>query len=68
MIKVKHMEKTITSIFILASINAFAQTETYNKEDLAKELQPLKSSIQTLQKENRSLKFEIINLNHYCPR
>jgi cell division septum initiation protein DivIVA len=63
MIKVKHMEKTITSIFILASINAFAQTETYNKEDLAKELQPLKSSIQTLQKENRSLKFEIINLN-----
>jgi len=62
------MEKTITSIFILASINAFAQTETYNKEDLAKELQPLKSSIQTLQKENRSLKFEIINLNHYCPR
>ena len=57
------MEKTITSIFILASINAFAQTETYNKEDLAKELQPLKSSIQTLQKENRSLKFEIINLN-----
>lgn len=47
----------------MASINAFAQTETFNKEDLAKELQPLKSSIQTLQKENSSLKSEIINLN-----
>jgi chemotaxis regulatin CheY-phosphate phosphatase CheZ len=47
----------------LASINAFAQTETLTKEDLAKELQPLKSSIQTLQKENSSLKSEIINLS-----
>lgn len=47
----------------MASINAFAQTETLTKEDLAKELQPLKSSIQTLQKENGSLKSEISNLN-----
>jgi chromosome segregation ATPase len=47
----------------LASINAFAQTETLTKEDLAKELQPLKSSIQTLQKENSSLKTEIGSLN-----
>lgn len=47
----------------MASINAFAQTETLTKEDLAKELQPLKSSIQTLQKENSSLKSDIINLN-----
>jgi len=57
------MKRIITSIFILASINAFAQTETLSKEDLAKELQPLKSNIQTLQKENGSLKSEIINLN-----
>jgi chemotaxis regulatin CheY-phosphate phosphatase CheZ len=57
------MKRIITSIFILASINAFAQTETLTKEDLAKELQPLKSSIQTLQKENSSLKTEIGSLN-----
>ena len=38
----------------MASINAFAQTETLTKEDFAKELQPLKYSIQTLQKENGS--------------
>ena len=47
----------------MASVNGFAQTETLTKEDLAKELQPLKSSIQTLQKENGSLKSEISNLN-----
>ena len=57
------MKRTIISIFILASVNAFAQTETLTKEDLAKELQPLKSNIQTLQKENGSLKSEIGNLN-----
>lgn len=58
------MKRIITSIFILASVNAFAQTETLTKEDLAKELQPLKTSIQTLQKENGSLKSEISNLNN----
>jgi cell division septum initiation protein DivIVA len=47
----------------MASINAFAQTETLTKEDLAKELQPLKSSIQILQKENIRLKSEIATLN-----
>lgn len=56
------MKKIITSIFILASINAFAQTEQLTKEDLTKELQPLKSIVQTLQKENSSLKSEISNL------
>lgn len=56
--------KRITLFFILlASINAFAQTETLTKEDLAKELQPLKASVQILQKENGSLKSEISNLN-----
>lgn len=57
------MKRIIIAIFILASVNAFAQTETLNKEDLAKELQPLKTSIQTIQKENGSLKSEISNLN-----
>lgn len=57
------MKRIITSIIILASVNAFAQTETLTKEDLNKELQPLKNSIQTLQKENGSLKSEISNLN-----
>ena len=57
------MKQIILSIFIVASVNAFAQTETLTKDDLAKELQPLKSSIQTLQKENSSLKTEINNLN-----
>lgn len=57
------MKRVITTIFILASVNAFAQTETLTKEDLAKELQPLKTNIQTLQKENFSLKSEISNLN-----
>lgn len=57
------MRKNILCIFLFASINAFAQTETLTKEDLAKELQPLKTSVQTLQKENSSLKSEIGNLN-----
>lgn len=57
------MKRTVISIFILASVNAFAQTETLTKEDLAKELQPIKTNIQTLQKENVSLKSEIGNLN-----
>jgi hypothetical protein len=57
------MKRIITSIFILASVNAFAQTETLTKEGLAKELQPLKTNVQTLQKENGSLKSEISNLN-----
>lgn len=57
------MKRTVISIFILASVNAFAQTETLTKEDLAKELQPLNTNIQTLQKENGSLKSEISNLN-----
>jgi chromosome segregation ATPase len=57
------MKKTIVSILLLASVTAFAQTEQLTKDDLAKELQPLKSSIQTLQKENGSLKSEISNMN-----
>lgn len=57
------MRKNLLCIFLFVSINAFAQTETLTKEDLAKELQPLKLSIQSLQKENVRLKSEITNLN-----
>lgn len=59
------MKRTLVLIFIfiLASVNTFAQTETLTKEDLAKELQPLKTSIQTIQKENGGLKSEISNLH-----
>lgn len=58
------MKRIITSFFILVSVNAFAQTGTLTKEDLAKELQPLKTSIQIIQRENGSLKSEMSNLNN----
>jgi len=57
------MKRVITTILILASVNTFAQTATLTKEDLDKELQPLKTNIQNLQKENSSLKSKISNLN-----
>jgi hypothetical protein len=41
-----------------------AQTETLTKQDLYKELQPLKSSIQTLQIQNSNLKVEIAFLKN----
>src|SRR5690606_37752777 len=53
------MKKTIISFFILASVNAFAQTDTLIKADLVKELQPLKTSIQSLQTENGKLSAKI---------
>ncbi len=57
------MKNAILSIFILASVNAFAQTEAVTNKDLAKEIQPLKTSFQRLQKENSGLKTEVSNLN-----
>ena len=57
------MKQIILSLFLLASVSAFAQTETLIKQDLDKALQPLKTSVQTLQKENNSLKTEISTLN-----
>lgn len=57
------MKQAIILFFVLASVSTFAQTETLTKDDLTKELQPLKTNILTLQKENRSLKAEISNLN-----
>ncbi len=56
------MKRITISIFLLASVSAFAQTETLTKEDLGKELQPLKTGIQALQNENSKLKIEVDNL------
>ncbi len=56
------MKRITLLLFLFASINIFAQTETVTKEDLIKELQPLKTSIQTLQNENNKLKTEVGNL------
>lgn len=57
------MKRTLfISIVLLASVSAFAQTETLTKADLAKELQPLKTGIQALQNENSKLKTEVGNL------
>lgn len=60
----KTMKRIIVSFFLLASINAFAQTETLSKEDLGRELQSLKTSIQALQNENAKLKSDISYLNN----
>lgn len=57
------MKQITISIFLLASVSAFAQTETLTKQDLAKELQPLKTSVQSLRTENGKLKVEVRNSN-----
>jgi hypothetical protein len=57
------MKKIILSFFVLAGVNAFAQTENTTKDNFTKELQPLKNNIQSLQKENGSLKSQIGNLS-----
>lgn len=56
------MKRITLLLFLFASINVFSQTETITKEDLGKELQPLKTSIQNLQNENNKLKTEIGSL------
>ncbi len=56
------MKRITLLLFLLASIYVFAQTETVTKEDLGKELQPLKTSIQNLQNENNKLKIEVGSL------
>lgn len=56
------MKRIIISFFILTSLNAYSQTEILNKEDLTKELQTLKISIQALQTENSKLKTEVGSL------
>lgn len=58
-----NMKRIMIPIFILTSVNFFAQTETLSKDDLSKEVQPLKTTIQFLQKENLKLKNEIRVLN-----
>ena len=57
------MRNFILSIFVITSVNIDAQTDTFTNEDLSKELQLLKTNIQTLQNDNRNLKSEVINLN-----
>jgi len=62
---IKHfqiMKRTIISIFLLASVNAFAQTDTL-KQYINKALLPLKISVQSLQSENSRLKSEINKLS-----
>jgi len=56
------MKQLTISIFLLASISAFAQIGALTKEDLAKELQPLKNSIQSLQRKNSKLEKKAVNL------
>jgi len=53
------MKRISLLLFLLASINAFAQKETLTKDDLYKELQPFKTTVQTLQNENYKLKSEV---------
>ena len=57
------MKEVILSILILATGNVFGQTEKFNNIDFYKDLQPIKASVQTLQKENSKLKSEIRLLN-----
>jgi regulator of replication initiation timing len=55
------MKKHITfAIFLFSSIVAFAQV---TKEELDKEIKPLTQKVNSLQSENRKLKFEIVTLN-----
>jgi cell division septum initiation protein DivIVA len=56
------MKRIIPLLFMLVSINIFAQTGILTKEDLGNELQPLKTSIQALQSDNSKLKTEVGNL------
>lgn len=56
------MKRITLLLFLLASLNSFAQTGILTKEDLGKELQPLKANIQTLQNENSKLKTGVDNL------
>lgn len=50
------MKRTTLLFILMVSINLFTQAEALTREDLEKELQPLKISIQNLQNENKKLK------------
>ncbi len=56
------MKKLIVSVFVFMGLQGFSQIEPLTKEDLAKQLQPLKTSVQALQSENTKLKSEVFNL------
>lgn len=58
------MKKLIVVVFVLMSLQGFAQSEPLTKEDLAKQLQPLKTSIQVLQGANVKLRTEVVSLKN----
>lgn len=63
MIKTIEMRKyLLTSIFCLVGIMLFAQNGNITKDDLDKELKPLKIQMENFQKENSLLKTNIQNL------
>lgn len=56
------MKKSIIAVLWLMSLQSFAQSESLTKEDLDRQIQPLKISIQALQTENSKLRTEVFNL------
>lgn len=58
------MKKSIIAVFIFISLQGFAQSEPLTKEDLARQLQPLKTSVQALQSENVKLRAEVASLKN----
>ena len=56
------MKKLIVAVFVSVGLQGFAQSEPLTKEDLARQLQPLKTSVQVLERENTKLRTEVSNL------
>lgn len=56
------MKKLIVAVFVSMGLQGFAQSEPLTKEDLARQLQPLKTSVQVLERENTKLRTEVSNL------
>jgi len=57
----KHILTTL--LFLTANLTAFAQMDSLAQTDLAKAIEPLKTSIQSLQKENRKLRNDVRKLD-----
>jgi septal ring factor EnvC (AmiA/AmiB activator) len=58
------MKKSIIAVFLFTSFQSFAQLEPLTKEDLARQLQPLKTSVQALQSGNVKLRSDVANLKN----
>jgi len=56
------MKNTIITLYFLACISVYSQTESLTKDDFVNELQPLITNIQSLKSENSKLKVEISSL------